>query len=124
MTNQTIPTYSQLPTIEQTGEHHSWKVFGEHDELGTMNFIGPEQVRAALQCATEGRVINLDLPLNLPSPALGSTRSGYKHHIRREQFGSDDHVDGFFLQSSSQWDALAHIRYSCLLYTSPSPRDS
>lgn len=111
MTPGSYPSYAELPVIEKTGEHHAWTVFGAGDELGTMNFIGPAQVRAGLACATEGRVVNLALPLNLPQPALSGTRAGYVHHVERRPSGSDDHLDNFFLQCSSQWDAVAHIRY-------------
>ena len=107
----TYPCYADLPAIEKTGEHHAWSVFGEHDELGTMNFIGPAQVRSAMDCASEGRVVNLDLPLDLPRPALSGSRAPYEHHIHRAPFGSDDRIDNFYLQCSSQWDAVAHIRY-------------
>ena len=48
MTPSSIPRYAELPVIEKTGERHAWTVFGEGDELGTMNFIGPEQVRGGL----------------------------------------------------------------------------
>ena len=106
-----IPRYDALPVIEKTGERHAWTVFGPGDELGTMNFVGPEQVRAGLACATEGRVINLSLPLDQPSPPLVGSRKGYVHHVERTQSGGDDHLDGFYLQGSSQWDAIAHVRY-------------
>jgi kynurenine formamidase len=111
MTDRTYPAYADLPVIEKTGEHHAWTCFGEGDELGTMNFIGPAQVRDGLGCATEGRVVNLALPLDLPQPALSGTRAGYRHHIERNQGSSDDRLDHFYLQCSSQWDAVAHIRY-------------
>ena len=88
MTPSSIPRYAELPVIEKTGERHAWTVFGEGDELGTMNFIGPEQVRGGLACATEGRVVNLALPLDLPSPALSGTRAGYAHHVERRPSGS------------------------------------
>ena len=65
MTERTYLSYRDLPVIEATGDHHAWNCFGERDELGTMNFIGPEQVRAGMQCASEGRVVNLTLPLAL-----------------------------------------------------------
>ena len=106
-----IPKYAELPKNETTGEHHAWSCFGPGDELGTMNFIGPAQVKAALESATEGRVVNLDLPLDLPQPSLSRGRGGYVHHIERTRMSSDDHLDNFFLQCSSQWDAVAHIRY-------------
>lgn len=109
--NDPYPRYAELPVIEKTGEHHSWKVFGDEDELGTMNFIGPAEVRDAMTCAPEGRVVNLDLPLDLPRPALSGERAGYEHHIHRAPFGSDDWIDNFYPQGSSQWDAVSHIRY-------------
>ncbi|MFN0163185.1 MAG: cyclase family protein, partial [Burkholderiales bacterium] len=111
MNNLPIPAYAELPVIEATGERHAWTTFGKGDELGTMNFIGPDQVRAALASASAGRVVNLSLPLDLPSPALLRGREGYVHHIERSRSGSDDRIDNFFLQCSSQWDAVAHIRY-------------
>jgi kynurenine formamidase len=111
MTADSFPRYADLPVMEKTGEHHAWQVFGERDEIGTMNFVGPEQVRAAAQTVSEGRVVNLALPLDLPRPSLGAGRENYTHHIERTNMGSDDHLDNFFLQCSSQWDALSHIRY-------------
>lgn len=111
MTTDSFPCYAELPVIEKTGEHHAWRCFGERDQIGTMNFVGPEQVRAAVRTVSEGRIVNLALPLDLPRPSLGAGRAGYTHHIERTNMGSDDHLDGFFLQCSSQWDALAHIRY-------------
>ena len=103
--------YSELPVNEATGEHHAWEYFGLGDELGTMNFIGVEQVQAGLRSASQGRVVNLALPLNLPQPALSRGREGYTHHIKRGKGSSDDHLDNFYPQCSSQWDAVAHIRY-------------
>ena len=111
MNQAAFPAYAELPVIEATGEHHAWHAFGEHDELGTMNFIGAEQVRAAAALVASGRVVNLSLPLNLPSPALAHGRDGYVHHIERSRSGGDDRIDNFYLQCSSQWDAVCHIRY-------------
>lgn len=111
MTNHLIPAYSELPVIEATGEHHAWEAFGKDDELGTMNFIGPDEVRAALGTASAGRVVNLSLPLDLPSPALSGGRDDYVHHIERTRGSCDDRIDNFYLQCSSQWDAICHIRY-------------
>ncbi|MGD9945477.1 MAG: cyclase family protein [Burkholderiaceae bacterium] len=111
MNPTTYPLYRDLPVNETTGEPHAWQCFGPGDELGTMNFIGAAQVQAALRSAAEGRVVNLDLPLDLPQPALSRGRAGYVHHIKRTRGGGDDHLDNFYLQCSSQWDAVAHIRY-------------
>ena len=106
-----IPLYADLPVIEETGEHHSWDVFGRSDELGTLNFLRPETVAAAAHAVKEGRVVCLSLPLNLPYPALARARPPYTHTVTRTRGGRDDSLSGFFLQASSQWDGLQHIRY-------------
>jgi hypothetical protein len=106
-----IPLYRDLPTIADTGEHHSWDVFGRSDELGTINFITPEAVVAAMHGVRTGQVICLSLPLNVPYPALTSSRPPYTHTITRSRMGRDDSLSGFYLQCSSQWDSLQHIRF-------------
>ena len=108
---QTIPSYHNLPIIEGTDEHHSWDVFGRADQLGTLNFIRPDAVTKAARSVTEGRVICLSLPLNLPHPALAHGRAPYNHEIIRGRIGRDDKLSNFYLQCSSQWDSLQHIRF-------------
>lgn len=106
-----VPCYRDLPVIEETGEHHSWDVFGRSDELGTLNFLTPQIVRDAAQSVRSGEVVCLSLPLDLPSPALSGNRPPYRHDVTRTRGGRDDSISGFFLQCSSQWDSLQHIRY-------------
>lgn len=106
---QIIPPYRNLPLIG--GEHHSWDVFGRDDQLGTLNFIRPDAVTKAARSVSEGRVICLSLPLDLPHPALAPGRARYDHEIIRERTGRDDKVNNFYLQCSSQWDSLQHIRF-------------
>jgi hypothetical protein len=110
-TKLVIPNYRDLPVIAETGEHHSWDVFGRHDELGTLNFVEPKTVVAATQGVRDGLVICLSLPLNVPYPALTSARPPYTHTVTRSRSGRDDSLSGFYLQCSSQWDSLQHIRY-------------
>ena len=107
----TIPRYHDLPTVADTGEHHSWDVFGRQDELGTLNFLSPQATVAAAHAVREGRVICLSLPLNVPYPALSSNRPPYTHDVTRTRMGRDDSISGFYLQCSSQWDSLQHIRF-------------
>ena len=107
----TTPRYADLPTVGDTGEHHSWEVFGREDQLGTLNFLSPEATAAAAHGVREGRVVCLSLPLNVPYPATTSTRPPYTHKVTRSRTGRDDSLDGFFLQCSSQWDSLQHIRF-------------
>ena len=107
-----IPKYSELPLLSGTGERQAWRVFGERDQLGTVNLLGPERVRRAGTLIRTGKVINLSLPLNFPITLYDMpARSGYKHHIEVTRGGRDDYLDNFAMQGSTQWDSLRHIRF-------------
>ena len=108
----TLPSYSQLPAFEKTGERYAWDVFGAGDQLGTINLLTPERVVAASRLVRSGRVINLSLRLDFPKTLYnGETRSGYKHRMITNRGGRDDVLDNFAMQGSSQWDGLRHVRY-------------
>src|SRR3989454_11823669 len=107
----TLPKFSQLPLVGQTGERHTWGVFGKDDQLGTVNLLTPERVKRAATLVRTGKVINLSLPLNFPITLYGGHRTGYQHHIEVNRGGRDDYVDNFAMQGSSQWDSLRHIRF-------------
>ena len=106
-----LPKFSQLPLVGQTGERHTWDVFGRGDQLGTINLLTPDRVKRAATLVRTGKVINLNLPLNFPITLYGGFRSGYRHHIEVNRGGRDDYVDNFAMQGSSQWDSLRHIRF-------------
>lgn len=105
------PAFADLPVIGDAGERHAWDVWGRHDELGSLNRIGPEQVRDASRSVRTGRVIPLTLPLTEPSPGLFPKRVPFRHEVEVTRNGRDDKVDDFYLQFSSQWDGLRHVRY-------------
>ena len=105
------PAFAELPAIgEGSEERHAWDVWGRGDQLGSINRLTPERVAAAARLVRTGKVINLDLPLNEPDPAI-SDRTRYRHHVETGRQTRDDWLDGFYLQGSSQWDALGHVRY-------------
>lgn len=105
------PRFRELPTLPDSPERHAWDVWGRDDQIGCMNFAGPEQVRQALTTVSEGTVVSLSLPLNEPAPGLFPKRSPFRHTILIGSHGRDDRLDGFFPQFSSQWDGLRHVRY-------------
>jgi len=110
-----LPLYNELPEIPDTGERHAWDVFGEDNDFGTVNFIGPEQIKAAATLVKRGVSINLDLPLDMPRrapvPEGERGRGPIEHVIFRHRGGGDDRLDNFYLQGSSQWDGLGHVRF-------------
>jgi kynurenine formamidase len=105
-----LPRFDDLPLIEDLGLRHAWGVFGEGDDLGSINLLTPQRVLAGVQNVRTGEVISLDLPLDVPNPPLFG-RKPYQHEVfalsRNEM---DDRLDGFHLQASTQWDALSHVR--------------
>jgi len=105
-----VPNFAELPVRDGAPAGSSWGVFGDNDEIGTLNFIGPEQVAAAAKLVTTGHVFPLNWDLSLPSPAFFKRRS-ITHTVieRREGFVIDDYLDSFWPQASSQWDGLRHI---------------
>ncbi len=105
-----LPSYAELLRVDSLGANYSWGVFGENDELGTLNLITPRRRLEALALPSHGQVINLSLPLNQPDPAP-TGRSVYRHRIHMaNRNAQDDVIDGLYPQASSQWDGLRHIR--------------
>lgn len=49
---------------EVAAELSNWGRWGDDDQIGTLNLIGPEEVVAASQLVKRGRVFGLGLPLN------------------------------------------------------------
>jgi kynurenine formamidase len=105
-----FPLYAELPELADTGERHAWGVFGAADELGTLNFRSPADVVAAAAEIASGRVVCLSIPLDRPNPPLGA-RKPFGHTVLRQRSGRDDRLTDFYLQCSSQWDGLPHIRF-------------
>src|SRR5690348_16036748 len=108
-----IPTYAELPIVDDAPPKSAWGVFGRDDQLGTLNFVTPERRLAASRAVRRGAVFNLDLPLHLPRPPMIAMRTAYRRTNIRfpANRGRDDVLDNFYLQCSSQWDSLKHIRH-------------
>lgn len=106
-----LPSFDQLPAIGDTGERSNWGVFGADDQLGTVNLLKAEQVKAAAGLVRTGKVINLSLPLDFDSGMYGDNRAVYEHKVTVNRGGRDDVLDNFALQGSSQWDGLRHVRF-------------
>jgi kynurenine formamidase len=103
-----LPSYSELLSAWPPGS--SWDVFGRDDELGTINFLTPERVAAAARLVHRGRRFGLDHPVTAFEPYPTGTRRSVEHHVfANNEWHRDDFVDSFYLQSSSQIDALRHI---------------
>ena len=111
MTEKRWPNYDELPRFDPIGMNHAWGVFGAEDEVGTINLLSPAVVLAATAEIVRGQTFNLSLPLDRPRPRRGDSRSPYRHHVFSiDRNTQDDVIDNLYMQASTQWDALRHVR--------------
>lgn len=108
MTHGSLPKYKDLPVDPSKPPGSSWGLFGEDDELGTINLLTPERVASALHFARKGSVFSLNWDVEKPGPPILG-RQPLEHHIIDLKPGADDFYNNFFPQASSQWDALCHM---------------
>lgn len=109
MDTRNLPEYDDLTRNDALGMNYAWGVFGSDDELGTISLLTAERVREAAREVQRGRVFNLCLPLNQPPPR--GRRSAYRHTVFNiDRNTQDDVVDNLYMQASTQWDALRHVR--------------
>jgi len=103
--------------------YSNWGRWGEHDALGTVNFIDEEKRREAARLVQRGVSFSLSQSFDMNGPQLGWRRrtnpvhtmldtgvdaergnQGFPHGI-----GGADDVIAMPLQCSTQWDGLGHI---------------
>ncbi|WP_328676537.1 cyclase family protein [Streptomyces sp. NBC_00322] len=105
---------------------NNWGRWGADDEMGTLNLITDEVVRAAAEAVRSGRRVPLALPLHQDGIQTGVIpgRVNPLHtmvQINQELFGpgtvatSDDAVT-MGLQAATHWDALTHVSHSGKIY--------
>jgi kynurenine formamidase len=105
----TLPVFDALPVLPETGLRHAWGQFGEDDELGTLNLLTPDVVKAGLACAVSGERIGLVLPSDAIDPPLYGRRR-MEHGFTEAGSMVDEWLDAFYPQASSQWDGFGHHR--------------
>lgn len=125
---EALPSYRELPIREGLPPKSAWGLFGDDDQLGTLNLLTPERVCQAARLVRKGTVIALGLPLEEPRRPEGGRRGNIGHHMIDQGYGPDftgeeaddetpsirgrdDYVSELWLQGSSQWDGLTHVLY-------------
>jgi kynurenine formamidase len=132
-----IPENPGIDTVRQLGDRCSnWGRWGPEDQLGTLNYIQPEDVIAAARLVRSGKVFSLSIPVDENGPQTGGFgRFNPIHLMIRDGNGAmtDTTVRDFYggrdrwirgtddvlilpLQSGTQWDALAHIVFDKKIY--------
>ena len=111
MPNSPLPSFAELQDREGLPPGSSWGLFGADDQVGTLQIIRPEDIVNAARLVKKGSVFALNWRQDYPSPSLG--RGNYKHKLigAGGKVGRDDLLDSFYLQGSSQWDGLRHVRH-------------
>jgi kynurenine formamidase len=103
-----FPRYRDLPIDGRRPPRSAWGVFGDDDEVGTLNLLTAERTRRAAELVRKGAVFSLNMDLEWPDPPILG-RGRLQHEVIKQASGTDDKYDNFFPQASSQWDALAHV---------------
>jgi len=113
-------------TFERLAERvRNWGRWGEDDQRGTLNHIGPEALRNAAATVTQGKLFNLGLRFDRDGPQLNVRRFNPKLYPTdlgsplnpaKPNYVYSDDVIHMPLQAATQWDALSHVHYDGLLY--------
>src|SRR5919202_6605555 len=127
-------TSPSLETVRELQARYSnWGRWGPDDQLGTLNFVTPEMVRAAAGLVRSGRVVTMQIPLDEHGPQSGGGRFNPIHLMRhdgndagspimaqigraRSHFQGADDIIIMPLQCSTQWDALSHVFFDRQMY--------
>lgn len=107
----------------------NWGRWGDDDERGTLNLIGPEHRAAAAGLVRDGRQISLSIPFDEHGPMTGligrhnpvhtMTATGVDAAQRMEMGGGARYTDDVVampLQCATHWDALCHLSYDGAFY--------
>src|SRR5256885_2462 len=117
-------------------KYSNWGRWGEDDQLGALNYVGPEQIKAAAGLVRQGRVVSISLPYDLFGPQVGALRadplnlmtatgtdylSGHQDPLPADwgpaySFGFADDVIVMPNQAGTQWDSLGHIFFEGKMY--------
>ena len=103
----------------------NWGKWGPDDEIGTLNYITPEDITAAAGLVRKGRVFSLALDFDREGPQKGLWGNRYNPIHTMLATGTDavagnqdegglryaDDSVSMPLQCGTQWDGLGHIFY-------------
>ncbi len=116
----TTPARVSLQTFDEIFESvKNWGRWGPDDDLGTLNYLTPDRVRAAAALVRSGRHVTMAIPINKvagpdnPSPAIHYVVQGHDHDIGSSglTFATDFLGMAFHGDCHTHMDALCHIAY-------------
>ncbi|MDX3901622.1 MAG: cyclase family protein [Sphingobium sp.] len=103
----------------------NWGKWGDQDEIGTLNYVGPDQIAGAARLAKRGKVFSLGLNFDEKGPQAGLFGKRFNPIHTMLATGTDavagnqdaggiryaDDMVSLPNQCGTQWDALGHIFY-------------
>lgn len=105
-----LPSFDSLPLRKDGPAGNAWGLFGDNDQMGRLNLITPETVKAAASSEIkEGTRVSLDWPLDTPKLSNIRSRKQFEHKILQlaDHHANDDEIN-INTQSGTQWDGLRH----------------
>jgi kynurenine formamidase len=128
-----LMTSANVPTLQEllAGLPKNWGKWGPDDEVGSLNYLTPEQVLDGVATITSGKTFTLQVQMGHPSgDPVWPGRVGAKrfnvmdrgHYLGGAgvQFAGGmeyaDDVMTIYNQGSSQYDALGHVWYGDQIY--------
>jgi len=110
-------------------KYSNWGRWGPDDELGTLNVVTPDVVKAATGLCKSGRVFPLAIPFDSTGPQTGDLGRTNPVHVMLQDggdvlAGAQDHLNMQYaddavympLQCGTQWDSLAHVFHAGQMY--------
>ncbi|MCW2616693.1 MAG: hypothetical protein JWN08_3687 [Frankiales bacterium] len=125
MTDPTTPTPPYLGDL-LADSPSNWGKWGPDDEVGSLNYLGPEQVLAAAQLVTSGKTFTLQRLIGDPKgdPVWPGRTPAERTQILDESTWDGDDAPAYpgglhyaddkinaFLQGSTLYDGLGHVWY-------------
>jgi kynurenine formamidase len=121
--NQVKRDLTQADIASLGKEICNWGRWGPDDEIGTLNFVGPDELKAAAKLVKKGKAISLGLDFNSQGPQKTGWGGRFNPIHTMLATGTDavagnqDHMGIRYaddmvsmpLQCGTQWDALGHV---------------
>ncbi|CEO58827.1 hypothetical protein PMG11_03529 [Penicillium brasilianum] len=119
-----FPSRQELPQLPGAPEGAAW-VWGEDDQLGRLNLLTPQRVKASAKEILTGEMVRLDLPLDVPEkPAFDRETFQHSYKTIAEDISYDD-CYSLNTQSGTQWDGFRHFSHipTKLFYNKATSKD-
>jgi kynurenine formamidase len=126
-----------LQAIAQASrELSNWGRWGKDDQIGTLNFVTPQDIVEAAKLIRKGKAFALGIPLDRNGPQTGLFGGRFNPIHQMLATGTDaiagrqdwnklrysDDTLNLCIQGATHWDALGHIFYEDAAYNGHDPK--